>query len=81
MYFWEGQIFEFCKDLHTSQSLAGKLEESWFIGLEESKTQLNNWNTAKNEINKYFKSFGDCFRPPKSERYKFACTKKEVIFT
>lgn len=51
-------IFEFCKDLHTSQGLAGKLEESWFIGLEKSKTQLDNWNTAKNEINKYFKSFG-----------------------
>ncbi len=51
-------IFEFCKDLHTSQSLAGKLEEPWFIGLQKSKTQLKDWNTARNEINKYFKSVG-----------------------
>ncbi len=56
--FLKWSIFEFCKELHTSQSLAGKLEEPWLIGLEESKTQSNNWNTAKNELNKYFKSFG-----------------------
>lgn len=51
-------LFELCKDLHTSQGLAGKLEEPWFIGLKKSKTQLRDWNTATNEIKKYFKSVG-----------------------
>ena len=54
--FLKDLLLELCKVIHTSQGLAGKFEEPWFIGLEKSKTELQDWNTAKNEITKYFKS-------------------------
>lgn len=47
-------LLKLCKEIHTSQSFAGDLDDLWFLRLLRSPKESKDWNVAKNMLKGYF---------------------------